>query len=137
LKYSCGSLIGWYGNMPLLAKFVRYEVMFLLGGLAAVIGAQLLGGEINTKGLLFGSDSNGNRSLSPGRIQLLLLTMAAAGQYLTQVLGNLGNLNQNSLPPVNNELVAGLLGSNAVYLTGKFYNIFVRDVLGVRNGRGK
>ena len=120
--------------MPFLAKFVRYEVMLLLGGLLAVIAAQMLGGEINTKGLLYGADSNGNRSLSPGRIQLLLLTMAAAGQYLTQVLGN---LNQNTLPPVNNELIAGLLGSNAVYLTGKFYNIFVRDVLGVRNGRGQ
>src|SRR5271169_594366 len=108
--------------MPSLAKFVRFEVMFLLFGLAAVILAQLLGGEINTKGLLSGSDNQGNQSLSPGRVQLLLLTMAAAGQYLTQVLGNLGNLNQSSLPPINTDLVAGLLGSNAVYLTGKFYN---------------
>ena len=123
--------------MPSLAKFVRFEVMFLLFGLAAVVLAQLLGGEINTKGLLYGSDSRGNRSLSPGRVQLLLLTIAAAGQYLTQVLGNLGNLNQNALPQVNNDLVAGLLGSNAVYLTGKFYNIFLRDVLAVRNGRGQ
>lgn len=120
--------------MPSLANFVRYEVMLLLFGLAAVVAAQLLGGEINTKGLLYGSDSRGNRSLSPGRIQLLLLTMAAAGQYLTQVLGN---LNQNALPPVSNDLVAGLLGSNAIYLTGKFYDIFLRDVLGVRNGRGQ
>ena len=117
-----------------LAQFVRYEVMFLLFGLAAVVAAQMLGGEINTKGLLYDSDSHGKRSLSPGRIQLLLLTMATAGQYLTQVLGN---LNQSSLPPVNNELVTGLLGSNAVYLTGKFYNKFVRDVLGVRNGRAQ
>jgi hypothetical protein len=121
-------------NMPSLAKFVRYEIMFLLFGLAAVVAAQLLAGEINTKGLLYGTDGHGNRSLSPGRIQLLLLTMAAAGQYLTQVLGN---LNQNTLPPVNQEMVAGLLGSNAVYLTGKFYDIFLRDVLGVRNRRGQ
>jgi hypothetical protein len=49
----------------------------------------------------------------------------------------LSNVNQSSLPPVNNDLVAGLLGSNAVYLTGKFYNMFLRDVLGARNGRGQ
>jgi hypothetical protein len=120
--------------MPLLAKFVRFEVMFLIFGLAAVVLAKLLGGEINTKGLLYGSDAQGNQFLSPGRIQLLLLTIAAAGQYLTQVLSN---VNQSSLPPVNNDLVAGLLGSNAVYLTGKFYNMFLRDVLGARNGRGQ
>jgi hypothetical protein len=123
--------------MPLLTKFVRFEVMFLIFGLAAVVLARLLGGEINTKGLLYGSDAQGNQSFSPGRVQLLLLTIAAAGQYLTQILGNLGNLDQSSLPPVNNDLVAGLLGSNAVYLTGKFYNIFLRDVLEARNGRGQ
>jgi len=123
--------------MPSLAQFVRFEIMLLLLGLAAVVLAQLLGGEINTKGLLYGSDGQGNRGLSPGRVQLLVLTIAAAGQYLSQVLTNLGNLNQNSLPPINNDLVAGLLGSNAIYLTGKFYSTFLRDVLAARNGRGK
>lgn len=107
--------------------------MLLVFGLLAVVVAKLLGGEINTKGLLYGCDGQGNRSFSPGRVQLLLLTIAAAGQYLTQVMGN---PNQSLLPPLNNDLVAGLLGSNAVYLTGKFYNIFLRDLLGARNGGG-
>ena len=120
--------------MPSLAQFVNFEVLVLLFGLGGVVLAQLLGGEINTKGLLYGPDNHGNQSFSPVRVQLLLLTLAAAGQYLMQVMSN---PDHTSLPPVNNELVAGLLGSNAIYLTGKFYNIFLRDVLGARNGRGQ
>ncbi len=107
----------------------------ILFALAAVVAIQLLTGGINTDGLLYGSDAHGKSSMSPGRIQLLLLTLAAAGQYLSQVMGNIHHLNSPTLPPVNNDLVAGLMGSNAVYLTGKFYQMFLRDVLRVGSGR--
>lgn len=121
-------------SMPVLVKCVRWEVMFFLFALAAMVLIRLLTGEINTTGLLYGSDNRGNQSFSPGRVQLLVLTIAAAGQYLTQVLSNIGS---DTLPPVNNELVAVLIGSNAAYLTGKFYNIFLRGILQSVNGRGQ
>jgi hypothetical protein len=120
--------------MPALVKCVRWEVMFFLLALAALVAIRLLNGEINTSGLLYGADNRGNQSFSPGRVQLLVMTIAAAGQY---VMLALNNPDPGTLPPVNNELLAVLMGSNAVYLSGKFYNIFLRGLLQSGNGRGQ
>ena len=68
--------------METLVQFAQFEIWFLLGGLALLIGYQMLTGKINMQGLL---DDKAAGGLSPGRVQLLVLTLAGAGYYLLLV----------------------------------------------------
>jgi hypothetical protein len=101
--------------MPALPLLARYAAWILLGGFALAIGYRLLMGGIETDGLLDSFDGKKRRS-SPGRLQLLLFTIVAAGQYLAAVMKNPA---APSLPAPPQALLAALAGSQAVYLGGK------------------
>jgi len=104
--------------MLTLSKVFIWVVYLFLGALFATVAVQLLNGQINTKGLLSGRLRGGRSYLSPERIQLLIITLGIAGQYLTQVLEN---TKPGQLPPVPQSWLALLGGSHMVYLAGKAY----------------
>jgi len=94
-----------------LSIFVRYEIWLLILGLIFVVGYQLLTGRINTKKLLHNKTTD---RPSPGRVQLLMLTLVGALYYLLRTADD-----PQKLPEIPNELLLILGGSNLVYLTGK------------------
>ncbi len=99
--------------METLVKFAQFEIWFLLGGLALLVGYQMLTGKINMSGLF---DDKLTHELSPGRVQLLVLTLAGAGYYLLLVAQQPLD---GSLPPVPEEVLLLVGGSNLVYLGAK------------------
>ncbi len=103
--------------METLVKFAQLEIWFLLGGLALIVGYQMLTGKINTTGLLQDKE---HKDLSPVRVQLLLFTLIGAGSYLALAVDMI-ETGAPSLPTVPAELLLLLGGSQAVYLGGKSY----------------
>ncbi len=103
-----------------LVTLIRWEVQIFLLALAGVIVVKLLNGEINTSGLfhgrISGRDRNHDQYFSPERVQLMLVTLAAAFYYLNLVLNN---PKPDSLPDIPQSWPTALGGSNAVYLGGK------------------
>ncbi len=97
--------------MQTLETVISLEAMVLLGALAALLGYWMLIGKINVQGLL--SDKS-DGSLSPGRVQLLILTLSGALFYLGQVFHD-----PSRLPNVPPELLLIIGGSHVVYLGGK------------------
>jgi hypothetical protein len=107
--------------MPTLPVLARYAALLLISGFALVVGWRLLNGGIRTDGLL-DSFEGGKRRSSPGRLQLLLFTAVAAGQYLSAVIQNPA---APSLPAPPQALLAALAGSQAVYLGGKAISAYL------------
>jgi hypothetical protein len=88
----------------------------ILAAFAAVVFIQLLTGGINTTSLLYGRQRDGQCYFSPGRVQLLVVTVLVALGYLVSVLKN---PNRTALPDVDESVLALLFGSHIVYLSGK------------------
>jgi hypothetical protein len=101
-----------------LSKVIVWTVYLFLGSLFATVAVQFLVGQINARGLLSGRVRGGASYFSPERVQLLIITLGLALQYLAQVLEN---TTPGQLPPVPQSWVALLGGSHAVYLAGKAY----------------
>lgn len=108
--------------MEPLATVITFQMWFLLGALALIVGYKMLTGRINTSGLL---EDKERRSLSPSRIQLLLFTFVGAGAYLAAV-PEMFEAAAPRLPEVPAELLLLLGGSQAVYLGGKSYLKFFK-----------
>ena len=98
--------------------FMRLQLTVFLWVLAFSIAFQLLTGLINMKGLL---RDKVDGLISPGRAQLLLLTIAGAGFYLMDVLSQGG---QGEFPPLPKELLYLVGGGNVIYLSGKFRSAY-------------
>jgi hypothetical protein len=90
-------------HMASIAGMLCYEIWFLPGGMALIVGFRLLTGGINTKGLLNDKISSG---YSPARIRLVLFTLGSAVHY-----ANLCH-QRKAFVPVPNQLGAPLGGSN-------------------------
>lgn len=97
-------------------EFMYGQLFVFLALLLVTLFCFTLIGKINLKGLL---KDKRNQKSSPGRIQLLVLTITGAGMYLMEVLSS-QNVDSGMLPPVSSDLLAILGGSNVVYLSGKF-----------------
>jgi hypothetical protein len=125
--------------LPGIVQLVAWEIKGFLIALAAIVAAQLLGGQISTKHLLYGRKNDTGQPVnnpdgtlryrktedtlyfSPERVQLLLMTLGAAFYYLTQVLNN---PNPGTFPDVPSSWTTALGGSNALYLGGKTLSRF-------------
>lgn len=107
--------------MPQLTSVVSFEILLLIGGLFALVTIGIFSGQINLRGLFRGR-RNQKRYLSPERIQLFILTLGFAFQYLSQVIES----RSGEFPPVSEKWIAILLGSHAVYLGRKAYSKFYR-----------
>ena len=105
--------------MNTLAQVVYYEILVFMTGLALIVIYQVLNGTINVNGLL--RDKGGDRGFSPGRLQLLVLTILSASYYFLLVLDNPGSA---KFPPIPAELLLVLGGSNSFFLASKLYSLF-------------
>jgi hypothetical protein len=95
-----------------LIKWIGLAFLFILLGSAAL---RILTGGVRTKELIAGTTSNGSRFLSGARVQLLIMTLLAAAQYLSQVWQS-----PQKLPDIPQSWLLLLGGSHAVYLGTKF-----------------
>ncbi len=98
------------------ANFMYETAIAFLAALAVIVAYQMLTGSINLRGLL----QDGNRNLSPGRIQALLATLTGGATYLLAVKSN---LQAQALPAAPGELLAVMGGSHAIYLLGKLKSV--------------
>ena len=105
--------------MTFLPKLIYWEALLFLVGLLTVVGGRLISGGINTSNLLHGRNANGTLYLSPERVQLLLLTLATAFQYMSAFLHN-----PTIFPEVSGTWLTVLGSSHLVYLGGKIAAAF-------------
>ena len=96
----------------------RWELIVLIVAFGAVTLWQLVRAG-NFAGLLLASD---NKTISPGRIQLLMVTVLTALQYLLATLHDPSHF--PALPPA---LVAAMGGSQLVYLGTKAWDMKNRN----------
>ncbi|MBL8222280.1 MAG: hypothetical protein JNL62_23795 [Bryobacterales bacterium] len=84
--------------------------------MAAAVAYRLLTGGIHIRGLLLDSEGAGH---SPARLQLLLLTVFGAMQYLAMVAKD-----PSRLPEPSQELLLLIGGSHAVFMGSKALPLF-------------
>lgn len=90
-----------------LAQFTRVELTLILALIAGVVTWQLLTGRINTSGLFSGSGENVGSN-----VQLLLVTIAAAGYYLMKVAEC---ATPHTMPDIPQNLLLVVAGSHGVF----------------------
>lgn len=100
--------------MRLLASVARWETIILVASFGIVTLWKLFQSG-SFAGLLRANDG----TLSPGRVQLLTLTVLTALEYLLTTIHD-----PSHLPAIPAGLVAALGGSQAIYLGAKAWNIF-------------
>lgn len=128
----------WAPDHLTTTALAAWEGIILLGGFILVVLWKLATGEIPLDYLLYGdarSEEGAGAStfFSPGRAQMLMLTVVAAGYYLLQVIQD-----PTHFPPVPNELLVALGGSHAIYLSGKTQSLYLgrfRDLISLLNRR--
>src|SRR5271157_5920324 len=105
--------------MPDISRLTAWAGFILVLGFCGIVFWKLATGEISLDSLLYGDarrDQQGRTRtyFSPGRLQMLMVTVISAGYFLLQVIQD-----PTKLPDVPNSLLVGLGGSHAVYLGGK------------------
>ena len=105
--------------MNTLATVLKYELLVLLTALAALLAYRMITQQINVTGLLM--DKTSGRAISPGRIQMLIVTLGIAGYYLMLVVDS---KNKGQLPELPNEYIVALGGSHSMFLLGKLWGRF-------------
>jgi hypothetical protein len=107
-----------------IESVIRFELIAILGVLAAIIFYRLITGAIHTTGLLRASDG----TPSANDVQMLALTVAAAGYYLVEATRSAP---EGHLPAVPVALLMVVAASHA-----GFHGLpFVRFLLGNRKDR--
>lgn len=101
--------------MPNLTNFIQWEGLAFLFALFGVVVMRILTGGLRTRGLIEGITGRGARFVSAGRVQLLIVSLAAAAQYLTQVWNN-----PQRLPDIPQNWLLFFGGSQLLYLGNKF-----------------
>lgn len=100
--------------MQTLAIVARWETIVILVGLAGVTLSKVLS-SATFSGLLRSHDG----TFSPGRAQMLVLTVGAALQYLLAVVHD-----PSQLPAIPQSMLLTLGGSHAIYLGAKTWSFF-------------
>lgn len=100
--------------MRTLAAVARWETIALLASFG-IITLWKLFQSVSFDGMLRSSDG----TLSPGRIQMLVLTVLTALQYLLTTVHD-----PTHLPHIPEGLVIAMGGSQAIYLGAKAWSIF-------------
>jgi hypothetical protein len=113
----------------LLVEVIKWEVLILLGGMGGTILMHLLTGSIEARNLLWGRRTDGTRYFSPERVQLLVGTIAIALQYLLTA----AHTPSGEMPHIPDGALELLGVSNAIYLSGKGWNLFRNRLQGRSN----
>ena len=100
--------------MRLLVTVARWEMIVFIAAFGGVTLWKLFQ-SVSFAGLIRSSDG----TMSPARIQMLVLTLLTALQYLLATIRD-----PSHLPAVPQGLVMGIGGSQALYLGAKAWNIF-------------
>ena len=106
--------------MTFLFTLIYWETLILLVCLFGMVGVLALDGRIRLDGLLYGTNGDGTKYFSAGRVQLLLFTLAVAFELLSAVLQD-----PTKFPDVPASWIATLGGSHVVYLGGKASAVFL------------
>jgi len=101
-------------GIRLLQSAAKWELVVLVTSIGLVSLWRLL-----KDGSFAGLLRAENRTLSPGRIQMLMVTVLIALQYLLSTIHD-----PTHLPDISPNLVAVLGGSQLVYLGGKAWDAF-------------
>jgi hypothetical protein len=117
----CALGLGRTGMTP--SRLLHLEILGFLYALLATVVFQLLTCRINTAGLLSQKGSGGQ--VTPGRVQLLLATIAASASYLTQV----ANTTNGTMPDFSANWLYVFGGSSGIYAIEKAWTTW--------NGRNK
>ncbi|MBC8031028.1 MAG: hypothetical protein H7Z16_13020 [Pyrinomonadaceae bacterium] len=104
--------------MTRLIMFARYEVVFLLAALAAIVLFQIFTGRIITRGLLSEKGKEGVAAFSPTRLQLLLFTLGVGFYVLGQVMNSIA-AGKPAFPEIDLNVMLILGGSHALFLGAK------------------
>jgi hypothetical protein len=115
-----------------LARLAYWAGIILLSGFFGLIAWRLFTGEITLSCLLYGDRRDRGRAsgysafFSPGRTQLLMVTMLTAGYYLFQLIHD-----PTTFPEIPVAWVVALGGSQAIYLGGKAQSMLlgIRDLI--------
>lgn len=113
-------------------RLIFWEGVIVLGGLFGVVIWKLFTGGISLECLLYGSRrdrrsaSGYSAFFSPGRSQLLIVTILVAGYYLAQIIHD-----PTTFPKIPAGWLVALGGSHAVYLGGKAQAMLlgIRDLI--------
>lgn len=109
--------------MDLIRQAAAWVTGGFLGSMFLLVALGMLRGSIKTSGLLTVRGANGMRRLSPQQVQLLVITLAGAGQYLMSVIAH----PENGLPEVPQQMLALLGLSHASYLGSQGYSLLKKD----------
>ena len=101
-----------------LARILDLELLSLLWALGAAIVFQLLTRRINLRGLLSAKD--GSVGISPGRVQLLITTIAASAHYLVSVTSS----KAPDMPDISSQWLYLFGGSSGIYALGKAWTFW-------------
>ena len=114
-----------------IAKLTGRAGIILISGLTGIVLWKLMTGDITVNGLLRGDAKSATGEMapyfSPGRVQMLMITILSAGYYLLQVIHD-----PSHLPEIPTPILVGVAGSHAIYLGGKAQAMFLsraRDLL--------
>lgn len=100
------------------SRLLHLEMEGFLAALIALIGYRLLTGAINLKGVLSQSDGRlVSPQLSPGRVQLLLATIAAAATFLVRA----STASDGRLPEIDHRWLYLTGASSSLYAIEKAF----------------
>ncbi len=100
----------------MLALIGKVIVIGFVVALISIVAVKMFVGQITLSGLIHDKETN---TLSPGRLQLLVVTLIGALSYYSKIIGA---DDLTTFPPVPTELLIVLGVSNAGYLGGKLYS---------------
>jgi|SRR5208282_829859 hypothetical protein len=102
--------------MPGIMELITWEGLAFLFALFGIVVVRVLTGSLRTRGLIEGTTAGGSRFVSAGRVQLLIVTLVAAAQYLTQVWNS-----PQRFPEIPQNWLLFFGGSQVLYLGSKFH----------------
>jgi hypothetical protein len=102
--------------MPGITELIRWEGLAFLFAVVGIVAVRVLTGGLRTRGLIAGTTAAGSQFVSAGRVQLLIVSLVAAAQYLTQVWQN-----PHRFPEVPQNWLLFFGGSQVLYLGSKFH----------------
>jgi hypothetical protein len=102
--------------MPGITDIIRWEGLIFLFACLGIVLVRVLTGDLSTRGLIAGTTAAGSRFVSAGRVQLLIVSLATAVQYLAQIWQN-----PRGFPEIPQNWLLFFGGSQVLYLSSKFH----------------
>jgi hypothetical protein len=102
--------------MPGITELIEWEGMAFLFALLGIVALRVLTGGLNTRGLIAGTTASGLQFVSASRVQLLIVTLSAAVQYVVKVWQSPG-----TFPDIPQSWLLFFGGSQVLYLGSKFH----------------